>query len=151
MKKTTFNILNLISLLLFASCGKNVFKGDLILANVNIVDVEKLKIHSNQTVVINDNKIISIAPYSSSHELNAKTIIDGTEKYVIPGLWDMHTHYTTSKEYQGFLNLFIANGVLGVRDLWGNLQTRDSLVVSKRIIPRIFLSGEILDGPFTLL
>lgn len=151
MKKKVFTMLSTILLLTFVSCSKKVIIADLIIANVNIIDVENSVTKSNQTIAIQDDKIISITPYSDLYELKAETIIDGTNKYIIPSLWDMHTHYTTSKEHQGFLNLFIANGVLGVRDLWGNIKTRDSLVASNILMPRIFLSGHIIDGPFTLL
>ena len=47
--------------------------------------------------------------------------------------------------------MFVANGVLGVRDLWGDLESRDSLVASNKVAPRIYLSGAIIDGSFTLL
>ena len=118
---------------------------------MNIIDVENQITNSNQTIAIQNGKIILIEPYSDSSVIKAETIIDGTNKYLMPSLWDMHTHYTTSNKHKGFLNLFIANGVLGVRDLWGNLETRDSLVASNTFMPRIFLSGHIMDGPFTLL
>lgn len=144
-------IINALIILLIISCGRNTIEGDLILKNVNIVDVENLNILSGQTIVVKGNKISSIVPHSEKAEIKAKRVIDGHGKYVMPGLWDMHTHYTTSTNYAGFLNLFIANAVLGVRDLWGDLTTRDSLVASDIIRPRIYLSGHIMDGPFTLL
>ena len=47
-------------------------------------------------------------------------IIDGTDKFIIPGLWDMHVHYWV--DYKNDTPLLIANGVIGVRDMWGNIQ-----------------------------
>ncbi len=151
MRKIIFGILSSILLLTFTSCEQRVITGELVISNINVIDVENFDTNSNQTIVIENGKIVSIEPYSGSNKIKAETVIDGTNKYLIPSLWDMHTHYTTSNEHKGFLNLFIANGVLGVRDLWGNLETRDSLVASNTLMPRIFLSGHIMDGPFTLL
>jgi hypothetical protein len=151
MMKIIFGIICSIFLLSFTSCKNEEIVADLIITNVNIIDVENQITNSNQTIAIQNGKIILIEPYSDSSVIKAETIIDGTNKYLMPSLWDMHTHYTTSNKHKGFLNLFIANGVLGVRDLWGNLETRDSLVASNTFMPRIFLSGHIMDGPFTLL
>jgi imidazolonepropionase-like amidohydrolase len=107
--------------------------------------------NSNQTVVVENGKITSITPFSSSDEINSESIINGNGKYIIPSLWNMHTHYSASSEYKGFSNLFIANGVLGVRDLWGDLDSRDSIAGSNTLAPTIYLSGAIIDGSFTLL
>ncbi|MGI9548019.1 MAG: amidohydrolase family protein, partial [Flavobacteriaceae bacterium] len=140
-----------IAFFLTTSCKKNIVSGDLIITDVNVIDVVNGTTNSNQTIAIKNDKIYSVTPFSESDEIISETVIDGKGKYMIPALWDMHTHYTTSSEHKGFLKLFIANGVLGVRDLWGDLESRDSLAASNAIAPTIFLSGAIIDGPFTLL
>ncbi|QIE58738.1 amidohydrolase family protein [Rasiella rasia] len=151
MKRIIFGIICSIFLLSFISCKNKEIQADIVITNVNIIDVENQITNSSQTIAIENGKIILIEPYSDSSVIKAETIIDGTNKYLIPSLWDMHTHYTTSNKHKGFLNLFMANGVLGVRDLWGSIEARDSLVASNTLMPRIFLSGHIIDGPFTLL
>ena len=109
--------------LLFSLCGcsNNEISGDLIITNINVIDVENLLTEKNQTIAIENGIIKSITSYSNSDVYNSENVIDGTDKYIIPGLWDMHVHYSTSRQHPNFRNLFIANGVLGVRDLWGNL------------------------------
>ncbi len=151
MRNKLIGIIFCITLLSTVSCDNNVLSGEVIITDVNVIDVAKGIVNSNQTVVIENGKITSITPFSNSDEFNSESIIDGKGKYVMPSLWDMHTHYTTSSEYKGFSNLFIANGVLGVRDLWGNLESRDSIAASKTMAPTIYLSGAIIDGSFTLL
>jgi hypothetical protein len=42
---------------------------------------------------------------------------------MIPGLWDMHVHLTSTTELAG--PAFIANGVTGVRDCGGELEVID--------------------------
>lgn len=133
------------------SCKKNTIYGEVIVSNVNVIDVVNGIIVPSQTVAIENGKINVIVPFSESDEFNSEVVIDGEGKYIIPSLWDMHTHYTTSSKYNGFSNLFIANGVLGVRDLWGDLNARDSIATSNTLAPTIYLSGAIIDGSFTLL
>ncbi|WP_053970222.1 amidohydrolase family protein [Mangrovimonas sp. ST2L15] len=145
---TIISITTLISILV--SC-KNEITGDIIITNTNVIDIENLATIGNQTIAIENGSIKSITPFSKSDNYNSVIVVDGTDKFIIPSLWDMHVHYATSREHPNFRKLFIANGILGVRDLWGNLEVRDSLVASNSMMPRIFLSGEIMDGPFSLL
>ena len=50
-------------------------------------------------------------------------VIDANGAFLIPGLWDMHVHATNDEEdIPAFFPLFIANGVTGIRDMWGNLK-----------------------------
>jgi len=60
-----------------------------VIKNVNIIPMTKEnRILENATVVIENKKIVSI---NESIPANAKTI-DGTGKWLIPGLIDMHVH-----------------------------------------------------------
>lgn len=101
--------------------------GDFLIRNVTVVNVEKGTLQKNQYVVVRNGLIDSVVftdPVSAQDSLIA---IDGTGKYLIPGLWDMHAHSTKlSSQYQH--PLFIANGVTGVRDLWGCMSESDSFL-----------------------
>ncbi|MFT7564853.1 MAG: hypothetical protein ACI8ZT_002516, partial [Bacteroidia bacterium] len=99
--------------------------GDILIRNVAIVDVENGLVTSNQNVVIRGGKIASIGSDEPSQIEEPLIVIDGTSQYLMPGLWDMHTHSTKlSSQYQH--PLFIANGITGVRDLWGCMSEPDS-------------------------
>jgi imidazolonepropionase-like amidohydrolase len=74
--------------------------------------------------------------------------VDGTGKYLIPGLWDMHVHITGTY----YLPLFLANGVTGVRDMhtfWPALiyGMRKRVADGKLLGPRIVAAGALIDGP----
>ena len=58
-------------------------------------------------------------------------IIDGSGKFIIPGLWDMHT---LSNSYSEWLHhpLYIANGVTGIRDMSGTLDKEDAYWVGSK-------------------
>ncbi|RYF98363.1 MAG: amidohydrolase, partial [Chitinophagaceae bacterium] len=62
------------------------------ITNVTIADVEKQKLIPNQTVVINNDLISKIQPAKTKLPEGAK-IIDGTGKFLIPGLTDAHIHF----------------------------------------------------------
>ena len=88
------------------------------ITNVNIVDVKTGKILKNKTIAIDNNRITAI--YDKEIISSDSTIvIDGNGKYLIPGLWDMHAHYKWS--HVDLDPLLIANGITGVREMWGNM------------------------------
>ena len=99
--------------------------GDFVVRNVAIVDVEDGTLRAGQDVVIRGGKITAIGPSGSAAPEPELQAVDGSGQYLLPGLWDMHTHSTKlSSQYQHPLQ--IANGVTGVRDLWGCMSEPDS-------------------------
>ncbi len=81
---------------------------------------------------------------------NAK-VIDAKGKFLIPGLWDMQAHpFLTRQEFfpQFVLNLYIANGVTGLRDMFGPLEEEKQWVkaieVGTILGPRIVMAGPLL-------
>jgi imidazolonepropionase-like amidohydrolase len=120
---------------------------DCIITNVNIVDVKTGEILKNKTVAIDNNRISAI--YDKEIVGSISTIvIDGKGKYLIPGLWDMHAHYKWS--HVDLDPLLIANGITGIREMWGNMPA--FVEIPKRtqqeglLSPDIYLSGDLLDG-----
>jgi imidazolonepropionase-like amidohydrolase len=63
------------------------------ITNVTVADVEKQKLVPNQTVVINDGLITTIKSGKIKIPANT-TVIDGTGKYLFPGLIDAHIHFS---------------------------------------------------------
>lgn len=113
-----------------------------IVQNVNVLTKEGTLL-SNQDVVVNGNIIGEIMPTGQTIETQA-TIIDGTNKTLMPGMFDMHTHNT---KFRGLLHL--AGGVTAVRDLANNKQLKDlSAQFDRHVIigPRIVTFCGIIDG-----
>ena len=79
-----FLLMLLLPLQLFAQPNKVLFK------NVNVVDVKTGQIAAKQNVLISGNTIQKITAKAISSK-NA-SVVDGTGKFLIPGLWDMHIH-----------------------------------------------------------
>ncbi|HEV8051861.1 MAG TPA: amidohydrolase family protein [Parachlamydiaceae bacterium] len=128
--------------------------------SINIIDVKSGNILENRDILIKDNVIIAIDTIGILKAHPTSLIIDGTNKYLMPGLWDMHTH---SNQHSEWLHhpLFIANGVTGIRDMSGQLNKRDSywagskerliwnaeLSDNKRVTPRYVLQSSYqIDG-----
>ena len=127
----------------------------LAITNVNIVDVTDGSIARNATIYIRNGRILWIAHTALLEHGIGLQVVNGTERYVIPGLWNMHTHLTLDvpSEYteRVLLPLMIANGVTVVRDMGGSLprlkSLRDRISSGKLLGPRIMFSGPMLDGP----
>ncbi len=141
------SVIFLYCLFCFFSCSKTV-EGDLIITNVKIIDVNTGDIESNMDVVIDAEKITSIIQHEDNSNYKAETVIDGTEKFLIPGLWDMHTH--TWWGYEDFLPLLLANGITGVREMFGDMETvkkiRNEITLDNIDGPIIISAGDIVDG-----
>ena len=120
---------------------------NLIITNVNVIPIEGGEtILKNQTVIIKDGKIADIIPFKQEQiKTKQTTVIDGTGKYLIPGLADMHVHFPDEKEMslQQFFNFNLAAGVTTLRSMRGeprHLTLRDS--INKKLItaPDLYIS-----------
>lgn len=98
--------------------------GSFLIRDVSIVDVESGLVNSPRSVLVVDGKIASIAAAGAIDTEGATRVVDGAGKFLIPGLWDMHTHSTKLAPVHQH-PLFIANGITGVRDLWGCMSEPD--------------------------
>jgi imidazolonepropionase-like amidohydrolase len=124
------------------------------ITNANVVDVSTGQLHPSSTIVIRGNRIVSvgIAPRTGQQ---GEQVVDAKGSYVIPGLWDMHTHvYFGSSAAQGselILPMFLVNGVTGIRDMGSALdavlRARADVAAHKLLGPRMVVSGPMLDGP----
>jgi predicted metal-dependent TIM-barrel fold hydrolase len=106
--------------------------------NVNILSEDCTFFIKNQDIIIKNGKIIRVG----ENQLMDSTsiIIDGANKYLIPGLIDSHVHL---KESQNDLFLYLANGVTYVREMAGRpivLEWRKS-IQKNGIGPRMFIAS----------
>jgi imidazolonepropionase-like amidohydrolase len=119
--------------------------GALTIRGVSIIDVVDGRILENRTVTISGETIVRVASVNSAAS-NAR-VVDGTGKFLIPGLWDMHAHMEASGD--SWLQLYVANGVTGIRDMGSELDLilnlRDATRSGRILGPRIFAAGPILD------
>lgn len=117
----------------------------LVITRVNVVDVINGRVIPARTVTISGKTITSVA--GSGSPPDGARVVDGQGKYLIPGLWDMHAH--TEMTGEASLQLEVANGVTGIRDMGSDLnlilKLRERTSLGEILGPRIFAAGPILD------
>jgi imidazolonepropionase-like amidohydrolase len=126
----------------------------LTITNATVVDVATGALHRGSTIVVDGRRIVSVGPSTTARPSRGQ-IVDGKGMYVIPGLWDMHTHsyFGWSQEFGDtyVLPMFIANGVTGIRDMGSDLdavlRARSEVAAHRLVGPRMVVSGPMLDGP----
>ena len=101
----------------------------LAITNVTVIDITGAPPRAGLTVVINSNRIKTIGKAGYVRIPRDAQIVDGRGKYLIPGLWDMHVHFT---EVERSFPMFIAM-VTGVRNMGGDL---DQLLLAGRCTGR---------------
>jgi imidazolonepropionase-like amidohydrolase len=116
MKKTLIAPTILILAIIFLVRGFSAAQKTTVFRNVNLVSMIDDRTSSDQTVIITGDRISKIGPAGRIDVPTGAVVIDGSGKYLMPGLADMHAHYAGSSLHP-FFDLFLANGVTTVRDL----------------------------------
>ena len=103
---------------------------------------------ANATVIVRDGRIASIDSAGATSDVRGMRVVDGTGKFLMPGLIEMHTHL--SKTRASAMGLFVRNGVTTLRDMGGDhqelLRWRAEVRSGTRIGPRILLAGPYLES-----
>ena len=120
----------------------------LVITHVTVIDMTGAAPKDNMTVTIIGDRITGIGPTRSVRIPREAQVINARGEFLIPGLWDMHVHFT---EVERTFPMFIANGVLGVRNTGGKpedlFRWRDEVDRGTLVGPRIVACGPIVDGP----
>lgn len=114
--------------------------------HVTVIDTKTGKEAEGRTVVISGDRISEVKDSKGIKPPAGAKVVDGTGKYLIPGLWDMHVH---SWDFDATFPLYIANGVTGVRDMSGPQDAnkfRAELATKKGVTPHFYLASPIIDG-----
>lgn len=119
------------------------------ITNVTVIDVQGGAAVPGLTVIVKEARIAGLGPKEKISVPKGATVIDGTGKFLIPGLWDMHTHLSFATEKA--LPALIAHGITGARDLGSDLKRidgwRSEIARGDRVGPLIFRAGPYVDGP----
>lgn len=130
---------------------------DLLVSNVTVIDSATGPQVAN--VLIDHGEIVDVIPGEAADSPTtqplidrAKRHIDGAGKYLIPGLWDFHVHFTYDERFSDSMgDLFLYHGITSVRDTGGLLEKLlpvvDDLRGNGRVSPDVWFSGPLLDGP----
>lgn len=146
----------LIFFLIFTSCTDNseFFENSYCIKNINLIDAKK-GLQENMTVVISKNQIVKIEKSSNLNLSKKNNIIDGSNNFMIPGLWDSHVHFAFEEDLaSSMFNLFIAHGITSVRDTGGELyflkNWKEQSKKNPDNYPRVKIAGPLIDGKFNV-
>ena len=142
------------------------------ITNVTIADVEKQKLIANQTIVITNDLITDIKKSTKIKIPANATVIDGSGKFLFPGLTDAHIHFFQNgglytrpdaidfrkeRPYQqeidyshqnmeNVLQRYLQNGITNVIDVGASynfLKQRDGYK-NKVSLPSVYMTGPLL-------
>ena len=117
------------------------------ITGVTVIDTTGAPARPDQTVAVEGDRISQVGDAKKVHAPKGAQVVNARGLYVIPGLWDMHVHvWETDRTFP----LFIANGVLGVRNMGGHLDDlkrwRSQVINGELLGPRLVISGPLVDG-----
>lgn len=137
---------NLDALARLAAKARRPAANRLAVTHVTLIDGTGAPPQRDMSVYVQDGRITRIEP--SGDAIKAEPgldVLDGSGKFLIPGLWDMHAHY----EQVEWGPIYLASGVTTVRDCGNELDyittVRDALDAGHGIGPRLLVAG-LVDG-----
>lgn len=129
------------------------------ITHITLIDTANGIAHPDMTVVSGGNRIVEVGKHDMVELRKGISVIDGRGKFLLPGLWDMHVHLFNNGDSAGtdnteyFFPLLVANGIVGVRDMWtdpadievANRWNRD-IDAGTLVGPRVTVSSRLVDG-----
>jgi imidazolonepropionase-like amidohydrolase len=118
--------------------------GDLLIRNAKLFDPRDLSVTPGMSVLIRTGHVVRIGPDSTVKAQQGTEVIDAGGKFLMPGLWDNHQHFSDN---DGALDL--ATGVTSSRDMANDLEDFPARVArfnaGTELGPHVFKAG-IIDG-----
>ena len=126
--------------------------------DVNVVPMDGDRVLPHQTVIISSGRIFGIGRTGEIVVPEGAERIDGRDRYLVPGLVDMHFHLfpadggVDSASVDHILALLVANGVTSVRSTIGSpnhLEIRDRIWTGRTFGPTLYLASPPLQSKAT--
>ena len=160
MKRKLLSSILIIGLLVLSCTSEKKASNELsaeaiLVYNGNIINVTNGETLKDKAILIDSGMIKSIGDYEAlKSAVDTNHQFDATNKFIIPGLWDMHVHIEGEdliEDNLALLPVFIAYGVTTVRDMASDLGEqvlawRDEIEQNKILGPQIFTAGRKLEG-----
>ena len=122
-------------------------QGSVVIRNVTVISMTGAPPAAGQSVIIRNGRIAEIGP-TQARVPDGASVMDGTGKYLIPGLFEMHAH--TSKTRASALGLYVTHGVTTIRDQGSEhaevLRWRREIRDGARVGPRMLIAGPYLES-----
>ena len=137
-----------------ACAAQEAAPGTIAFTNVNVIPMDRDVVLAGQTVVVVDGVIQALGAADAAEVGNGATVIDGSGRYLMPGLAEMHAHVPSGadpprEEVDDILFLYIANGVTTIRGMLGSayqIPLADELERGDVLGPTFYAAAPSLNG-----
>ncbi len=123
----------------------------LIIDHVTIVDTRDGHLRPDRSIEIADGRIARIEAHAAIRAGRGVSHVDGKGAYAVPGFFDMHAHPLNSGDSDNALNIMLANGITGFRQMSGSpellARRRAGTLMPPGAPTLLALPGTILAGP----
>ena len=112
--------------------------------NVNVVPMDSERVVRDQTVLVEQGRIRAMGSASEVRVPADATTVDGSGKYLMPGLAEMHGHMPGGGVEEMVMFLYVANGVTTVRGMLGqdgHMELRRKANAGEIVAPTLYLAG----------
>ena len=142
-------LLTILTILLLAASAAHA--ESIAIVNVNVIPMTSDMVLGARTVIVTDGEIVVIGDVDDTAVPADAVVVDGTDRFLMPGLSEMHGHVPggSSGGLDRVLHLYVANGITTVRGMLGqpsHLELRSALQKGERLGPRLYTSGPSLNG-----
>ena len=151
LRTTVLAACTAVSLTIGLAAGIGSSSPTLAIVDVTVIDVVGGGTQPHRSVLIENGRITRIGGADSFRPPQGAKVLRAAGLYLIPGLWDMHTH---SGGYDNALTAYpelVAHGILGVRDMGTPLEEiiriRNAVRDGELVGPRLIFGGPLLQGP----
>lgn len=138
---------HLVTAAALAACATSGFAEMLVIRNVNVIPMTGEKVLAGQNVIVEKGRIASVGTMLAKLPAGTK-VIDGTGKYLAPGLAEMHGHIpppnAPANVVEDVLFEYVANGITTVRGMLGHpgqLELREKARRGEIVAPNLYLAG----------
>lgn len=141
----------LYSLLVMLLAGNQAVAEVTAVINVNVIPMTTETVVEGQTVIVEGHRITAIGDVDATPVPEGALVVDGTDRYLMPGLAEMHAHVGApgTGAVERVLTLFVANGITTMRGMLGrraHLELRQQLLDGQVFGPRLITSGPSMNG-----
>lgn len=151
MKKLIFFLI----LSVFAACQSTPKKSEhpqWIFRNISVIPMDQERVLEKQDVLVSEGKIVAMGETGKVPYNDDAAVIDGTGKFLLPGLAEMHAHVPPVDDIEPMkevLSLFLANGVTTIRGMLGHprhLELREKINSGEIPGPHFYTTGPSFNG-----
>jgi imidazolonepropionase-like amidohydrolase len=125
--------------------------------DVNVIPMDRQRVIAGQTVIVRGDRIEAIGAARGTGIPVGAVRIDGRNKYLMPGLAEMHAHVLGAQApgnaderlNRDIFFLYIANGITTIRAMLGapnQLVLRDRLASNELLGPTMYVAAPSLNG-----